>query len=96
MDNLGKVELGINRFDFLLIVEFYRIMEYGVDPRLLGFQKKNEIKIQEDKQLDKFTYTGSKIKNQFTAYYWRRFEEPDRIIYERCCGLAGMKCQQRI
>lgn len=43
-------------------------MEYGVDPRLLGFQKKNEIKIQEDKQLDKFTYTGSKIKNQFTAY----------------------------
>ena len=28
--------------------------------------------------------------------YWRRFEEPDRIIYERCCGLAGMKCQQRI
>lgn len=65
---IWKVELGINRFDFLLIVEFYRIMEYGVDPRLLGFQKKNEIKIQEDKQLDKFTYTGSKIKNQFTAY----------------------------
>ena len=53
---------------FFLYVEIYRKLKYGAGPRLLGFQKKNEIKIQEDKELDEFTYTGSKIKNQFTAY----------------------------
>ena len=32
-----------------LLYEYYRTMEFGVGPRLLGFQKKNEIRIQEDK-----------------------------------------------